>query len=553
MICAFEGYTQSSPFLFDDKVLHEIKIDFSEDYPWDSLVYFYGFNLRKEYLPVCVSIDGNALDSVGIRYKGISSYRWAKNDKKPLKLDFNEFIADQSYQGFKKLNLHNGAADPSMMREYLGYKFLRSQGLPASRTAFAKVFVNGDYWGLYLMVEQVDKTFLKQHYGTKKGMLVKNKGRYRLNSILKNKKDLEWNFDVKTKGAEDEYQQFLKLTRLINLEDDETFEQEIGKIFDVDNFLKIVAVRLAIKDQDSFHTNGNNYYLYYNPDTEKIHMIPWDLNLTMDLVLNPPRKRNQDECFVRAYFTYEYLGENNFQFVDQRFDSTMTSRWNFGDGTYSNQKNPTHYYSQEGNYEVCLEVSDPKFEDCNRSYCTKIYTSQSIENCFSDIPDSYTWKWVKETITRRSGCCDKKWDNGCELIYRDLMRGGRGFFPISSERNYSLYRRNARNPLMSRLMKVPKYQTIFYSAIQQMIDHFQDAHFLDDQQEKSKLIQEAVESDPHYTYPLETFYYQNDFSRLFIKVKKEEPNIPSLIDFLTLRATELKNQIKSFQIKKRND
>jgi hypothetical protein len=102
-------------------------------------------------------------------------------------------------------------------------------------------------------------------------------------------------------------------------------------------------------------------------------------------------------------------------------------------------------------------------------------------------------------------------------------------------------------------MKVPKYQTIFYSAIQQMIDHFQDAHFLDDQQEKSKLIQEAVESDPHYTYPLETFYYQNDFSRLFIKVKKEEPNIPSLIDFLTLRATELKNQIKSFQIKKRND
>ncbi|NNF34581.1 MAG: hypothetical protein HKN68_10755 [Saprospiraceae bacterium] len=550
IVCLIFTYginAQSTSSLFDDEILHEVKIEFSEAYPWDSLISFYGFNLRKEYIPVKVTIDGTTLDSVGIRYKGISSFAWAKNDKKPLKLDFNEFVDDQSYRGVKKVNLHNAAADPSMLREYLGYKFLSDQGLPASRTVFSKVFINGKYWGLYLMVEQVDKTFLKHHLGVNKGMLVKNKGRYRLNRILESKKDLEWYFDVKIRGEDQDYQQFLHLTNLINLSDDATFEKEISEIFDVDGFLKTVAVRLAIKDQDSFHTNGNNYYLYYNTSTGKILMIPWDLNLTMDLVLDLSKRKPRGDCDVRAYFTYDYLGNNVFQFKDQRFDPELTSTWNFDDGTTLNEKNPVHQFSREGRYEVCLEVRDIKHQNCTRSYCSRIYTIQSNKNCISNIPDHYKQNLVHETITRRARCCDMKWDNTCDLIYRDLDRSGKGQFPISSERNYSLEFLNARNPLMSRLMGITKYRNFFLMTVKDIIDVFQSSVTHADIQEKHQLIKKALEQDPHFVYPIKSFNNQYKTYIQSGKPNSEDTTIPTLNEFLKERALELKKQISIIQ------
>jgi hypothetical protein len=225
------------------------------------------------------------------------------------------------------------------------------------------------------------------------------------------------------------------------------------------------------------------------------------------------------------------------------------STWKFGDGTFSNEKNPTHYYSQEGNYDVCLEVRDPKFEDCNRSYCTKIYTSQSVENCFSDIPDNYTWKWVEETVTRRPGCCDKKWDNPCDLIYWDLFRGGNGHFPISSDRNYSLESQNARNPLMSRLMKIPRFRETFLLAIEDMIGvfHSQQVHF--DLESKFELIKEAVDLDPHFIYPKELFYHQNLVDYPLKLFKKEMSKVPSLSKFLNSRTAELINEVKTYKVK----
>lgn len=81
------------------------------------------------------------------------------------------------------------------------YKFIRDLGLLAPRTSYAKVYINEQYWGLYMLVESVDKTFLKDHFGSKgnDGNLYKTAqtGQAYLNTINTNdtlyKKKVDWN------------------------------------------------------------------------------------------------------------------------------------------------------------------------------------------------------------------------------------------------------------------------------------------------------------------------------------------------------------------------
>jgi len=70
-------------------------------------------------------------------------------------------------------------ADVTRIREALAFSIFRAAGVPASRTAFAKVYLtvadkhDKTYVGLYTLIEPVDKTFLKDHFKSDKGMLLK--------------------------------------------------------------------------------------------------------------------------------------------------------------------------------------------------------------------------------------------------------------------------------------------------------------------------------------------------------------------------------------------
>ena len=82
-------------------------------------------------------------------------------------MDFNRFTADQEFLGLKSVVLKNNVTDASNMHERLSMLFMRRLGIPASREATARLFVNGDYVGVYTLVESVDKNFLKRVFGEK--------------------------------------------------------------------------------------------------------------------------------------------------------------------------------------------------------------------------------------------------------------------------------------------------------------------------------------------------------------------------------------------------
>jgi hypothetical protein len=128
----------------------------------------------EQYVRADFWFDGEPHKNVAIRPKGMSSLMSSsRSGRLPLKIDFNFFNFAQTFRGIKKLNLNNGFSDPSFIRETIGYELFEQMDLPTPRHAFADVWVNNTHLGLYTIVEQVDKAFLRRNFANHQGNLYK--------------------------------------------------------------------------------------------------------------------------------------------------------------------------------------------------------------------------------------------------------------------------------------------------------------------------------------------------------------------------------------------
>ena len=167
----------AQPDLFDDTVLHEIRINSSDANLWQHLEDDYDmFYPDVPYRMATVTVDGVVLEDVGVRQKGFSSNFFCTTNKKPLKLNFGKFIVDQEYDDVKRLNLANGVGDPALTKDKVVYDMYRMHGIPGPRVAHTKIYINNTYWGIYAMIEQIDKNYLKRNFADNDGNLWKNKG-----------------------------------------------------------------------------------------------------------------------------------------------------------------------------------------------------------------------------------------------------------------------------------------------------------------------------------------------------------------------------------------
>ena len=270
--------------LFNDTIVHEIHIQFDQPKYWDSLVHYKTQeNLieKKTYLKADVIIDGKNSYNVGVKIKGESSYKHYPSKKKSLKINFDKFVKDQEYQGFEELNLNNNFKDPTFMREKLYLDFLHDVGVPSQKNAYAKVFINNQYWGLYLMVEAIDKKFLKRNFGSKKGTLVKGEPKAYLdwygddwNSYIKK-------YRIKSGDKKKSIEQLIPLMDVINNFEgsDAMFETALESTFNIKSCLKAWAVNNVLVNIDAYNVcYPHNFYLYYNPKTDKFEWINYDGN-----------------------------------------------------------------------------------------------------------------------------------------------------------------------------------------------------------------------------------------------------------------------------------
>ncbi len=156
--------------LFDDSTVHTIDIIMDD---WDS---FISTCENEEYSVCTVLIDNEAYKNVGIRAKGntsLSNVSSLGSERYSFKIEFDHYDSTTSYYGLDKLSLNNIIQDDTYIKDYLVYKMMNDFGVASPLVSFVYITVNGEDWGLYLVVEGVEESFLTRNYGSNYGELYK--------------------------------------------------------------------------------------------------------------------------------------------------------------------------------------------------------------------------------------------------------------------------------------------------------------------------------------------------------------------------------------------
>lgn len=250
---------------------------------------------NSDYVPVWVpcSVHFNGIEwyNVGIRFKGNSSlnstYR-SGNKKFPFKLDFDEFeedyplLTNQRFYGFRQLSLKNNFDDLSLMREKVSTDLFRAFSVPSARAAFCELYIDhgsgSQYFGVYTIVEEVDDTVLESQFYSSTGNLYKPEGdAASFASGTYNESEMNKKLDFTGDYADVEL-----LYTIMNSSDHTnntaSWIQNLETIFDVDHFLRWLAANTVMQNWDTYGKMTHNYYLYNNPNTNKLTWIPWDGN-----------------------------------------------------------------------------------------------------------------------------------------------------------------------------------------------------------------------------------------------------------------------------------
>ena len=232
-----------------------------------------------------VTIDGETVKGIGLRYKGNGTFlAYVEGDvtrRLSFKIDFNEYDDELEFRGLTKVNLNNNG---SLMREPLSYELFREAGIHCSRVGYAKVSltipgkIDRRPHGLYTVIEQVDKRFLKDRYGSAKGLLMKPStfGAFRYFGEEWDKYEI--GFVPKTEATEEQKQRVIEFARLIHKSEDDAFEEKVKDYLDVDQFLRFLAVNVLLTNLDSFLTGHQNHYIYLEPESNKFQFFPWDMD-----------------------------------------------------------------------------------------------------------------------------------------------------------------------------------------------------------------------------------------------------------------------------------
>tara|TARA_B100001057_G_scaffold215043_1_gene215272 strand:- start:3394 stop:5181 length:1788 start_codon:yes stop_codon:yes gene_type:complete len=271
--------------LFDHDSLRSIYLDFYDPNYHQVLVssWFYNPDLR---IPAVLTINNIDYDSVGVRYKGNSTFclpNDASNRKVPYNIDINYFVGGQKVMEYKKMKLANAWMDPTFMKQVISAKIYQEY-LPTGESNLIKLFSQGNYVGMYVNDESINKQFLDKHFDEKKGPLFKcdNIDRFcdttgapsalppNLN-FLGDDSTLYYNsYDMKSDNG---WTELVDLIRTIVYE-----FQNIDSVLNVDRTLWAFAANQTLQNLDCYNTYYvHNYYLYQTEDG-LFQMIPWDLD-----------------------------------------------------------------------------------------------------------------------------------------------------------------------------------------------------------------------------------------------------------------------------------
>lgn len=313
---------------------------------------------------------------------------------------------DAHLAGMTCINLKSMYNDPSQMREALAWRLFRQAGVPAARHTYAKLAFGAIYYGLFSVIEQVDKRFLKEHFGENDlGNLYKaycgdvgcatlehrtgadgdDSGR----QYYKAADDDDRTYRLKTNEDDPDARTYDDLARFIAVINGtgidggdgrfgtDAFRQSVDGIMNANAFLRWAAVNLLLGSWDNYYATPSNYYLY-----------------------NSGHLGAEDDYMGAPYFTFIPWDYDNCLGIDY-----FGTKWQYTD-ILDWPRNTRHYWREHANSRIPLVQNLLRNPDYRRYYLD--YLEFLLDREFN--PDAF-----RQQIAADSG--DGLWDRVCHAAY----------------------------------------------------------------------------------------------------------------------------------------
>jgi spore coat protein H len=223
----------------------------------------------------------DTLTNVGIHVRGNTSRDAAK---KSFELSFNSYVSGRKYRGLEKMKLNGEHNDVSILRSKVSCDLLTACGLPSPRSSYVKLYINNEYKGLYIHIEHFDEEFIQKRFpNDNTGNLFKCFYGSDLTYHGTNPTYYENTYKLKTNEAVNDYSGLIHLIEVLYNSANANFVCEIQDVFDVDTYLRTLAVEILIGQWDGYAYNKNNYFLYERPSDGKFIFMEYDLDNTFGI------------------------------------------------------------------------------------------------------------------------------------------------------------------------------------------------------------------------------------------------------------------------------
>jgi spore coat protein CotH len=276
------AFADDAAAFFDDSAVRDVRLYF-DDPNWYNTLAAGHRTAEDPYYPCRFQSGSITLAKIGCRFKGNSSFQ-RNGLKKPFKLDFNEFDENARFMGLKKLNLNNFDLSPDFMREKLLHD-MAGKYVTALRSVYVRLYVNDNFYGLYLAVEQPDKTMMESRFGNDEdGNLYEAEegagaGRTADLSWLGEDPALYRNiYLLETNEEANDYSGLIEFINVLNNTAASELPSKIEPIVDVENWLTWMGINNIVVNLDSYIGVAAEYYLYDRSKDGKFIHIQWDHN-----------------------------------------------------------------------------------------------------------------------------------------------------------------------------------------------------------------------------------------------------------------------------------
>jgi hypothetical protein len=241
------------------------------------------FNNTDVDVPATLTVDGQTYRDVGVHFRGNTSYMGVglKNSLN-LSIDFKH--KNQRLMGYRTLNLMNSASDPTMMRIALYHEIAR-QYFPAPKANWVRVAINGESWGVYVNLQQINSDFTEENFKSSKGarwkLPVNMGGGSGFGYLGDDPERYKRAYQIKSKDDPKAWTDLVNFCKILNTVAPDKLEQALAPVLDIDGALRYLAIDKALINNDGYWVRASDFMVYQDTNG-RFHVIPADANETFN-------------------------------------------------------------------------------------------------------------------------------------------------------------------------------------------------------------------------------------------------------------------------------